>query len=437
MLKSFFVLMMGVCQYPADKVMPFYPAYIAALFLILTAGLLLCAIRAGLKALRKGPMPGLTLNIIFVAGLVLFIWLRHQSFILFTDEKMYLQQALDYVRTGQSGLLLSDSIMPLFFGMTLKYGNLTILKAILFLFLAVHFLLWKLILQEVLKVGAVLSAIAVFLCAIFCMSCQPNIISYMTFGYLLSSSFAYLALRQLPERSGGNIPYSLPFIALLAVLFRQECVVLFPLLFLPLLFSGAGKTRLLPALLAGVLALPVLYSSWWDELRMNTEKFDRDFVSGCYDSGLHDCYKPGLSANKSYMLNTLDGLSKQENVRGDRIIELAQELYDAPSPSLMNAYYHLKYRQRWLLIMTGAAFISMLLGLVFLKSLRQPLGFLACMTIAYFALFYLQKYSVGWFERFYFYLFPLYCCFFLVWLEPALKKYWPPVFAGVPGTKRP
>mgnify|MGYP001569476667 CR=1 FL=1 len=149
MLKSCFVWTMGVLQYPADKVMPFYPAYITGLFLILTAGLLFCAIRAGLKDLRKDSMPGLTLNFIFVAGLALFIWLRHESFILFTDENMYLQQALEYVRTGQSELLLSDSIMPLFFGMTLKYGNLTILKAIMFLFLAVHFLLWKLILQEV------------------------------------------------------------------------------------------------------------------------------------------------------------------------------------------------------------------------------------------------------------------------------------------------
>lgn len=431
MLKSFFVLAMGSLQPVADKFTPFYPAYIIIVFLVLTAGLLFCLIRSGFKNFRKDSIPGLAPDFIFVAGLFLFIWWRHESFIMFTDERIWLQQALEYVRTGQSRLVLSESIMPFFFGVVLKCGNPAILKAVIFLFLAAHFLLWKLILQDVLKAGAVLSAVAVFLCAVFCLSCLPGIVSYMSFGYLLSSAAAYLALKYLLKRSDGNILNLLPFIALLAVIFRQECVILFPLVFLHVLFSGAGKTRLLPALLAVVLALPVFYSSWRDELRMNTETFDRNLVSGCYYSGMHNCYTPGISANKSYMLNTLESLSKLEDIQGEKIIDLAQELYSAPNPSLKNAYYNLKFRKRWLGIITGSAFISMLLGIVFLKSLRQPLTFLACMTVFYFALFYAQKYSVGCFERFYFYLFPLYCCFFTVWLDSAFKKHCLPFFAGI------
>lgn len=432
MLKDLFMLAISTLRPALDWMLPFYPYYIIAVFLGVTAYLAFTALSSAAKDLRQAPAKYLTWNMAFLAGLFLLLWLSHRSFIIFSDEKLQLQQALEYARTGNPGLLLSDSIMPLFFAAVLKLGGLTAVKTVIFLLLAVHFLLWKLVLEDVFKAGTLLSAAVIFLCAGFCMACFPDIVSYMSFGYVLSSLAAYLALKHCAETAGSGIYYLLPAIALLAIVFRQECVVLLPFLFLFLLFSGAVKKRIWPLLLACVLALPMLYSLWQDETGMNAEPFDRALVAACAASGrpMQECYTPGISANRSYMLNTLMLLSGLDNVRKEEIVDLAEETYNAPNPSLRNVYYNLAYRELWLKLVTGAAFACLLLGVFFLKPLRRRLGLLACLTALYFAIFYLQKYSVGDFQRFYFYLFPFYCCFFAVLLDAAIKRYRSRGFAG-------
>ena len=424
MLKDLFILAVGSAKQVLDVILPSPSYYIIAVFMASTSYLLFTAIRSGIKAFSHVPVKYWAVNTAFFASLFLLMCFGHRSFIIFTDERMYLQQAVEYTRTGQINFLLAESIMPFIFGLTLKLGNLTLLKTVVFLLLSAHFLLWKLILEDVLKAGAVVSSLVVFSCAVFCMYCFPDIITYMSFGYALSSLAIYLALKHAPGLDGDKVYYLLPFTALLAVTFRQECVVLFPFILIFLWLDGAAKKRILPLLLAFILALPVVYSLWRDELGMNAEPFDRKLVSECYASGrpVGECHSPGLSANRSYMLNTLSLLSRL-HVPGDRIIDLAEETYRAPNPSLKNAYYNLRYRELWLGIITGAAFISMVLGIIFLKFRRRPLVLLASITGLYFSIFYLQKYSVGEFERFYFYLFPLYFCFITVLLRVAINKY--------------
>lgn len=433
MLKDLFTLAISTTRPALDWMLPYYPYYIIAVFLGVTAYLAFTALSSAAKDLRRAPAKYLAWNLAFLAGLFLLLWLSHRSFIIFTDERRQLQQALEYTRTGNLGLLLSDSIMPFFFAAVLKLGGLAAVKTVVFLLLAVHFLLWKLVLEDVFKAGALLSAAVISLCAAFCMACFPDIVSYMSFGYVLSSLAAYLALKHYAGAAGDKVYYLLPAIALLALVFRQECVVLLPFIFLFLLFSGAVKKRVWPLLLACVLALPMLYSLWQDETGMNAEPFDRPLVAACSSSGrpVQECYTAGMTANRSYMLNTLMLLSKLRNVRKEELVDLAEETYDAPNPSLKNAYYNLEYRELWLRLLTGAAFACLLLGAFFLKPLRRQLGLLACLTALYFAIFYLQKYSVGDFQRFYFYLFPLYCCFFTVWLDAAIKNCRSRCFAGL------
>jgi len=421
MLNHLFVSAVENTRSALDWFLPYYPFYIIAVFPVLAACLSFTAIRSGVKDLRRLPAGPRIINFLFLAGLFLFICLGHRAFIIYTDERLYLQQAVEYTKTGHLNYLLSDSIMPLFFAPILKLGGLPGLKAVIFLFLSLHFLLWKLILEDALKVDSVLSAFVIFLCAAFCMSRLPDIVPYMCLGYVLSSAAAYLTLtRSFSDKKGYLLP---PFIALLAIMFRKECVVLFPFILISLLFSRSIKKGMPPLLLAFVLALPVLYSHWRYELKMNAEPFDRELVTACYSSGrpIQECYTPGLSPDRSYMINILMHLSRAAGLPKEKVIALAEETYNTSNPSPKNVYYNLKFRDRLFGIISGAALLSMLIGIVLLRSRRRALALLACLAALYFSIFYLQKYSVSQFERFYFYLLPLYCCFFAILIGQGIK----------------
>ena len=407
MLKGPFVLLLAAARSHLGWVMPYYPAYQTFLLALLTAYLLYRFVEGAVR-LRGPALTEAALDAALGAALLAALWLWSEGFIVYGDEKDWLRQALDFVNGPRGSMALSDSVMPLVFAPLLKAGGLPLLKTAIFGLLAGHFVIWRRLVARLAGAGFPLSAGLVFACAAVCMHCYPVTVSYMAFGYFLSSLALLLAL--YPPEDAWLL---LPAVALLGLLFRQESVVLLPLALVRLLRLRPGPVRLLPVALAALLALPALYSSWRDELMMNSEKFDPGLVAGCLASGKEAryCYKPGLTANESYMLNVLAALSDRGGIPPGDLQELTRKLYEAPSPSLENLYYNLRFRPPWILALTAAAFAALAFLLFQPGPQRGPAAVLALAALPYFVLFYAQKYSVGGFGRFYFYLFPLYLCF--------------------------
>jgi len=321
-------------------------------------------------------------------------------------------------------LLRQDRIAGLIFAVVLYFSNLQVLNLVLCVFLGLFYALWEAILETALGFRRAVALPLVLLAVLLHQKTYYFFSAYSIFALFFSALFLYrlLLLVKDPEKDRSLFRLSQPvFLILLAALFRQESVVLFPVYFTGILFAGRAVFRkALICLFAGaVLYLPFLYHDWTrEENQVFSYEWDQAAVERIYDSPARGG-ADGADMKNSMLINVAMALKnggRFAHMDRQEFLDSVRAVYFMPHPSVMNIWYNLKYRSPLFTLLTAGWLACFLVCLARLRRLREELKYLAVLSAYIWSLFLIyhlaaMSISIG---LSYNYLLPAYIAFCLV-----------------------
>ncbi|HCC49263.1 MAG TPA: hypothetical protein DEQ38_14275 [Elusimicrobia bacterium] len=351
----------------------------------------------------------------------------------YTYEVQNLAGALTAADAGDlSPLLRQDRVMPLFFGVILYFSGLQALTAVLCLFIGLFYALWERILREVFGFRQGLTVLLALLTALLQLKLRYFFSAYFIFALFFSALFLYNLLRLLKDGAKEQSFFRLAQpvgLILLASLFRQESVTLFPVYFTGLLFLDRASFKKGAVLLAAgcVLYLPFLYRDWTrEESQFMSREWDQGVAELFYDSApraipreLFSTHQHLASAAFTIRHGRLFGsLDRQE------FVDAVKTVNETPAPSLANVWYNLKYRSTPFLLFTAAWFAFFLAALRGRRRLGRAGGCLAALAVYILSLFFIFHLSSLATEIWvsYCHLLPAYLAFCLLAAKTLYKK---------------
>lgn len=327
-----------------------YSVYIHALFAGFWAWLLWRAASAprAAAAVFRTPAPWVAL----AAGAAFYFLSPTDLSDAYTYEVRNLADAAAAVSGGGVlRLLAQDRVVPIFFALALKLAGHKFLIAALCLFTGLFYAVWERILSD-LGFRPAASAALALLTAWLQLTERYLFSAYFIFALLFSALFLREALRLARTGGGGRsfaeLARPLPLI-LLAALFRQESLALFPVYAAALAAAGrpALKKGLAALAAAGVLYLPFVWHDWThEEHQVTSPRWVQEDADLIYDAS------GGAAIGRLFYTNQLLANAAYTIRRGPLGRRMGrQEFSDAvkkvlfiPQPSLRNVWPNLKYR---------------------------------------------------------------------------------------------
>lgn len=342
----------------------------------------------------------------------------------YSYEAQSLADAAAAAGTSNFSLLLrQDRIAALIFTVILYFSGQQALNLVLCLFLGLFYAAWELILEEVLGFRRAVALPLMLLAVLLHQKMYYMFSAYSIFALFFSALFLHrlLLIVKDPEKYRSIFYLSQPvYLILLAALFRQESVVLFPVYFTGILFTGKAvlKKALLCLLAGAVLYLPFLYKDWTHEAnQVFSNKWDQNLVEQVY-SGPSDV-RAFTEAHREHflLLNAASNIKNGSHGHMDKqsFVDAVRLTYFTPQPSFRNIRYNLKYRSPLFTLLTAVWFVIFLISLARLRRLRKELKYLSVLSVyiwSIFLIYHLASLSIA-IGLSYNYLFPAYIAFCL------------------------
>lgn len=411
---------------------PFYSLYIALLFWGFWGWLAYSLAARPKEALAK-LFPGPTAWLSLAVAAAFFFLNNNDLGSAYTYEVLNLSEALAAAGSGDLlPLLRQDRIVPQIFGVILYFSGPRTLTAVLCLFIGLFYALWERILREVFGLRRGLTVPLALLTALLQLKLRYFFSAYFIFALFFSALFLYKLLRLLKDGAQEQSFFRLAQpvgLILLASLFRQESVTLFPVYFTGLFFLGKASFKKGALLLAAgsVLYLPFLYRDWTRE--------ESQFMSRRWDQGVAELfYDAGPRAIPRELFSTHQHLASAaftirhgrlfRNLSRPEFVAAVKTVNETPAPSLANVWYNLKYRSTPFLLFTAGWFAFFLAALRGRRRLGRAAGCLAALSVYILSLFFIFHLSSLATEIWvsYCHLLPAYLAFCLLTAKTLYKK---------------
>lgn len=401
-----------------------YYIYTAALFAGFCAYMVFLLVKS-----RRELFPGIFLKptLYLAAALAFFFYYSGSNnlYSAYTYEVQNLADAFAAVDAGNLSLLLRQTrVVPLIFAAALYLFNLKGLIFILCLVLGLFYAVWERILEEVFGAKPIIAVLLALTAAALNKQAYYFFSAYSIFALFFSALFLYRLLLLLKDEEKDPSLFRLAqpvFLILMAALFRQESVALFPVYFTGLLFlkKSAAKKAAACLLAGAVLYLPFLYRDWThEENQLLRQNWDQAFAERFYDGG-GTRLSPEEQMRNSLLFNvicTLKSGSRYKDMDRQEFLDAARTTYLTQQPSALNVWHNLKYRSA-LFLRLSAGWLALFAASLFLAGrLRSRVKYLAALS-AYiwflFLIYHLASLAIS-IELSYNYLIPAYLAYGLV-----------------------
>lgn len=201
----------------------------------------------------------------------------------------------------------------------------------------------------------------------------PN---YNYYGYFWFSIIVFLIVRVSENREKKDLIYLIPSLILVAILYRQESILLFVLFVITLFIYKRHylkiKKLILLLVIFVLIYIPIFNIQFANEFEINLDDYDINIIHSLDNQGIHDK-------------------------------EIFENIKNAGHPSIKNYYYNTVYRQGFFNTVVLISLFAICINFIF--RYKHRLVNILCITfLLYFIMTFGQHYSVGIFERFYFYL---------------------------------